>query len=106
MQISFSPQRRDDLLAVSKAGDVLTINGAMFDFSGLPDGGTLSASDVPCASLIGDIARIDGDLKVTLILPIGANPSRAVAFPAPIINPADGPVAIPQDIEEPANVDG
>lgn len=106
MQISFSPQRRDGTLTVSKAGDVLTINGAMFDFSGLPDGGTLSASNVPCAWLIGDIARVNGDLKLTLILPIGANPSRAVAFPAPIINLADGPVAIPQDTEESANVDG
>ncbi|MGZ2475908.1 hypothetical protein ACVI1N_004199 [Sinorhizobium medicae] len=38
MKIDLSPQRRDDLLTVTKAGDVFTVNGMAFDFSALPDG--------------------------------------------------------------------
>ncbi|WP_440410599.1 hypothetical protein [Neorhizobium petrolearium] len=116
MQISFSPMRRDDELAVSKSGDVITINGEAFDFSGLPDGATIPPGEVPCDWIIGSVQRIDGDLTLTLILPHGAYPSAAVAFPAPLINPPDGPLAIPFDPprepmpepqdEEPANVDG
>lgn len=116
MRISFSPQRRDDALSVGKSGDVLTINGEAFDFSGLPDGATILAGYVPCVWIIGPVERIGGDLRLTLILPHGASPSAAVAFPAPLINPPDGPLAIPFDPppapmpevqdEEPANVDG
>src|SRR4051812_22159334 len=43
MRISFSPQRRDHVLIVSKNGDVLTINDETFDFSALPNGATLLA---------------------------------------------------------------
>lgn len=111
MRISFSPQRRDDVLAVVKAGETLTINGSSFDFAGLPDGATLPAGEVPCDWITGAVERIGGDLHLTLILPHGPNPSAAVAFPAPIIDPPDGPLAIPRDpeptnVEEPANVDG
>lgn len=116
MKISLSPQRRDDTLATTKAGDILTINGEAFDFSGLPDGATIPAGDVPCDWIVGPVERIGGDLRLTLILPHGADPSVAVAFPTPLINPPDGPLAIPFDPppepmpepedEEPANVDG
>lgn len=95
MRISFSPQRRGDTLAVSKAGDVLTINGVAYDFSGLPDGGTIPAGLVPCPFVTGPVERVDGDLRLTLILPHGANPSAAVSHPAPIIDPADGPITLP-----------
>jgi hypothetical protein len=100
MQISFSPQRRDDALTVSKAGDVLTINGEEFDFSGLPDGATAPFGTVPCEWIIGTVDRVNGDLQLTLILPHGPNPSQAVAFPQPMTNVPDGPVAIPTDAKE------
>ncbi|MDX0256570.1 hypothetical protein GOC32_16560 [Sinorhizobium meliloti] len=116
MQIKFSPQRRDDLLTVTKAGDVFTVNGVAFDFSTLPDGATVPAGEVPCEWLVGPVERIAGELHLTLILPHGPNPSQAVAFPAPIVDPSDGIIPLPADPalaadlieleEEPANVDG
>jgi hypothetical protein len=116
MKISLSPQRRDDALEVVKAGDTLTFNGASFDFSALPDGAAIPAGDVPCEWIAGPVERIAGELHLTLILPHGATPSQSVAYPAPIIDPADGPISLPADPapaadlieleEEPANVDG
>ncbi len=102
MIISFSPMRRDDALSVVKSDDILTINGAVFDFSSLPDGATIPAGVVPCDWIIGPVERIAGALRLTLILPHGPNPSQAVAYPAPIVDPADGPVAIPFDPPAPA----
>lgn len=97
MRISFAPQRRDDGLAVSKQGDVLTINGEPFDFTTLPDGGTIPAGEIPCDWIAGPVERVAGELHLTLILPHGPAPSQAVAFPQPITVIADGPIVVPQD---------
>lgn len=106
MRIEFSPNNwpAAPVLTVTKAGDVLTINGEAFDFSTLPDGATIPAGEVPCEWVVGPVERIGGDLHVTLLLPHGADPSPAVAFPNALIDPPDGPLVIPHD-EEPANVD-
>lgn len=114
MRIKLTAQRRDDVLTVTKTGDVLTINGAAFDFSPLPGGATIPAGEVPCEWLVGPVERVAGELRLTLILPHGANPSQAIAFPMPIIDPPDGVIALPADPapieqaieEELANVDG
>lgn len=106
MIIDLSPQRRDDLLEVTKAGDVLTINGVALDFSTLPEGATIPAGEVPCEWLVGAVERIAGELYLTIILPHGPSPSQHVAFPPPLIDPPDGTIALPADTEEPANVDG
>lgn len=116
MKISLSPQRRDDSLDVSKAGDILTINGEVFDFSPLPDGATIPAGEVPCDWIMGPVERVGGQLQLTLILPHGPSPSAAVAFPSQVIDPPDGVIALPFDAppalvadaaeEDPANVDG
>lgn len=105
MRISFSPQRRNDTVTVSKAGDVLTINGEVFGFDSLPEGATIPA--VPCEFIVGPVHRIDGELHLTMLLPHGPNPLPAVAFPEPIIVTEDGEIAIPHDPEpeEPAHVD-
>lgn len=97
MRINLSPQRRDDAIEVSKAGDLLTINGAPFDFSSLPEGATIPAGDVPCEWIAGPIQRVGGKLHLTLILPHGPSPSQAVAFPSQIIDPPDGVIALPFD---------
>lgn len=104
MRISFSPQRRGDPLTVSKQGDILTINGEAFDLSSLPNGATIPAGAIPSDWIVGPVERIDGAIRLMLILPHGPNPSQAVAFPQPIIVTEDGPIAIPHD-EEPADVD-
>ena len=38
-------------------------------------------------------------LGLTLVLPHGPNPSQAVAFPDPIIDPPDGEIQLPRDPE-------
>jgi len=108
MQISLSPIRSDEELSVSKAGDVLTINGDVFDFSEVPDGATVLAEGVPCDWIIGPVERVDGELRLTLLLPHGSNPSPEVAFPEPMINPPDGQLDLPRDpepVEENADVE-
>lgn len=100
MIISFQPQRRDDTLALNKAGDALTINGDIIDLSIIPDGATLPAGAIDNEWIVGPIERIDGVLHLTVLLPHGLNPSRAVAFPEPIVINEDGPVAVPHDPQE------
>jgi hypothetical protein len=96
MKITLVPQRRDDAIVVSKSGDALTINGVTYDFSVIPDGATLPASAVDCEYITGLVERINGVLQISLVLPHGPNPSQAVAFPEPLINPADGVLELPQ----------
>ena len=96
MKITLSPQRRDDTLTAIKQGDVLTINGTDYDFTDLPDGGTLPAEAVDCEYVFGSVDRVNGGLELTLLLPHGANASEAARFPEPIINPADGEVELPK----------
>jgi hypothetical protein len=96
MKITLSPQRRDDgPLTLSRQGDVLTIDSVVYDFSPLPDGGTLPGDAVDCQWLVGDVERIDGKLQLTLLLPHGSNAPEATRFPAPIIDPPDGEVLLP-----------
>ena len=96
MKITLSPTRSDAPLSISKQGDALTINGVTYDFSVIPDGATLPASAVDCEYITGNIERINGVLQISLVLPHGPNPSQAVAFPEPLINPADGVLELPQ----------
>lgn len=105
MIISFSPQRRDDALTVSKNGETLTINGDLVDMTGIPDGATLPAEAISGEWIVGPIERIDDVLHVTLLLPHGPSPSQAVAFPEPVTVTADGPVAVPHDPEPEADHD-
>lgn len=99
MRITFSPQRRDGELIVFKSGDVLTINGAVFDLSAIPDGATLPAGAIDSDWIAGEVHRIDGVLHLTLLLPHGPNPSQSVAFPESITVTSDGPVEVPRDPE-------
>lgn len=102
MNITLSPQRRDDgPLTLFKQGDILTIAGIAYDFSQLPNGATLPQDAVDCPWLASDINRINGELELTLLLPHGANAPEATRFPEAIVNPADGEVKLPPyDTEE------
>lgn len=93
--INLSPQVRDDSLNVSKQGKKLIINGVEFDFSPLTEGSTLPAVAVECDFLVGDISMTDGDIELTLLLPISANASEAARFPAPLNVVSDGEVVLP-----------
>jgi hypothetical protein len=81
MHISFTPIRRDTPLEASVAGDVLTINGEAFDFAGIPEGATLPRSAVTCDWLASDVERIDGEIRLTLLLPHGTNAPEETRFP-------------------------
>ena len=96
MNITLSPARSDAPVSINKQGDALTINGVTYDFSVIPDGATLLASAVDCEYITGSVERINGVLQISLIIPHGPNPSQAVAFPEPLINPADGVLELPQ----------
>ena len=97
MRISFSPQRRDDALKALKTGDILTINGAAFDLSGIPDGATLPAEATGSEWFAGPIERIEGVLHVTLLLPAGPSPEPWQAFPESITVTEDGTIDVPCD---------
>ncbi len=96
MKITLTPQRRDDTLKVVKAKEVLTINGKKYDFSVVLEGALLPKEAVDCPWIAADVERIEGVLHLTLILPISADASEAARFPAPIIDPADGPLEFPK----------
>lgn len=98
MRISFSPQRRDDNLEVYKQGDVLTINGEVFDFSELPNGATLPQGAIDSEWFASDVVRINGGLSFTLLLPHAPNPTENVAFPETIVNPPNGRIKLPEQI--------
>jgi len=95
MHITLTPQRRNDTLIASKQGDILTVNGTAYDFSVVTEGATLPASATGCSFLVGNIERISGVLRLSLILPTGPNASQAANFPAPIISPANGNLELP-----------
>jgi len=97
MIIKLSPVRMDETLAVSRAGDVLTVNGETFDFSQLPEGAALPRQAIASDHFAGPVERINGELHLILRLPHGHNPSQSVAFPQPITIAVDGPVALPFD---------
>lgn len=97
MIITFKPQRRDDTLTLEKQGDMLLVNGMPFDFAPLPDGATLPAEAVDSELFCGPVERINGEIHLTLILPHGANPGQAVAFPDPIAATEDGVIEVPHD---------
>lgn len=95
MQINPSPVRSDETLTVSRTGDVLTINGEVFDFTQLPEGATLPAEAIDSELFVGPVERVNGELHLTLLLPHGANPAHHVAFPEPITVTMDGPIKLP-----------
>ena len=46
MKLLFVPKSRRAPMTLARTGDSLTIDGEAFDFSGLPDGGTLTREDL------------------------------------------------------------
>jgi hypothetical protein len=95
MHLTFSPMRRDDLLTLTRSGDVLTINGAAFDFSPLPEGATLPPEAIDSDWFAGPVEQIGGILHLTLILPHGASAPQETRFPTPLTVTGDGPVTLP-----------
>lgn len=95
MQITLTPVRCNTPMTLSRAGDVLRIDGVDYDFTHLPEGATLPRAAVDCPWLASDIERVGGALHLTLILPHDATAPPGTLFPAPVVDPPDGPVALP-----------
>ena len=98
MKIILTPQRRDDTLTLSRSGSILTVNGEDFDFSPMGDGDTLPFGAVLSGWFAGPVDRVNGELEMTILLPLPANYSQEQAFPAPLLNVQDGPIALPQPL--------
>ena len=96
MKLIFSPQRRDDILTLSKSGDALTVNGTVYDFSPLADGATLPREAIDCEWICGDVSRINGELEIPILLPHGPDASEAARFPEPLTVTIDGEVVLPE----------
>ena len=94
MQIYFSPMRFDTPLTLSRAGDILTLNGATLDLSSIPEGATV-ADDAIESIFVTKVERNDGMLHITLRLPHAAYAPDETLFPTPITVVEDGPVALP-----------
>jgi hypothetical protein len=94
MRITYSPVRSDTIPVYSKSGDVLTINGASYDFSGLTEGEVMTAETINNDFVVADVTRASGVINVTLKLPHGANAPQATRFPSPV-TVSNGTITLP-----------
>lgn len=92
MHISFSPFRCDHVPSFERHGDTISIDGDVFDFAFIPEGGVLPSEAVASDWICGDISRHAGMLHLTLMLPHGPDASAAERFPGPIYVTEDGPI--------------
>ncbi|KRW62324.1 hypothetical protein AO726_02565 [Pseudomonas sp. TTU2014-080ASC] len=75
-------------LDASVSGDTITVNGITHSLLGLVE---LVENEL----LLPDFIVAATDDSVTLLLPYWGEASEAVRFPVPIIDPPDGPLALP-----------
>lgn len=97
MKLIFHPQFSQDELAINVSGDIVTINGVMYDLTPLIDGGHVFTGRFSAK-------RLDGEIVVQLPLPYS---SGSEIDPGQIIEvDADGgPVAVPgHDAQQPAAI--
>lgn len=102
MIIKLSPVRSDAGLSLVKAGDALIINGVSFDLARIKEGETLPSGAIHGEAIQGSVTRKDGHLLVTLMLPHSADAPEFVRFPADIVSPPDGVIALPGLDSEPS----
>lgn len=85
----------DTRLTASIAGDTITINGGLLDLSALEEGDTLPGEAVDHPLVIGTIARVLGEIRISLLFPIGHPAPDEARFPADIVMLEDGNVPLP-----------
>jgi hypothetical protein len=91
----------DDRIAVSVAGDVVSINGVDYDFTPLEVGASIPADAVDPARFFGDIQRDSvGELVMTLWFPHDFEASQDARYPLPVSVTEDGPVNLPDPENE------
>jgi hypothetical protein len=96
MLIHLSPKFSGDRLAISVAGEVVTLNGEAFDFAPLEAGGTLPLDALNSPWFVRDVQRDSaGELVLTLNFPHATDASYDARFPQPVSVTTDGPVNLP-----------
>ncbi|MBV1813461.1 hypothetical protein [Pseudomonas viridiflava] len=100
MIIKLIPQRQEVTLQVFKSGKTLTINGELFDFWRMQDGDTLPLEAITCDWIADKVDVENGELIITLLLPIPRNYSQEQAFPKDLIDVPDGLVEFPKPLPE------
>lgn len=95
MRITLIPARIDEPLMLDREGDVLYINGEIFDFSPLEEGATLPRAAIKSDWFPGEAHRVNGKLHVSIRLPHGPNAPSSTRFPVPIEVLDDGTVELP-----------
>ena len=61
-------------------------------------GDSLPAAAIASEWFVGSVENVAGELEVTVWLPLPANYSPEQAFPVPLVNVPDGPVALPDPV--------
>jgi hypothetical protein len=92
MRSSLSPVRMDATLTADVAGEVLTLNDAVIDLSGVTEAAPLADHGSP--RIIGPVLRGSEGLELSLILRHGGRPPQETLFPA-VIEVVAGPVPLP-----------
>lgn len=82
-------------LSVTKSGDILTINGEVFNFTSLPDGADVPAGEVPCEWIFGPVQRVAGELHLTLRFPLASSTEPWATWPLVLEAVPDGAVDLP-----------
>ena len=96
MKINLSPVDGLPSVSLAKQGDTLTINGESFDFIPLGDGDELPPEAISSNWFAAPVQRIDGELIISIFLPLPPNCSQAQAFPEPLVDVPDGQIDLPQ----------
>lgn len=93
MIINLTPQFRHPQFTASVSGDVITIDGTPYDFTGVTEGSILPRADeaTGCNHFVGRVTRTGGEITLTLIMPCNSENSRKNLQ----INVLSGAVEIP-----------
>jgi hypothetical protein len=89
--------RHDATLELARQGDALIVNGEVFDFAPLPEGGLLPQEAIASLWFNGPVQRLGGALHLSLVLPHGADAPEAMRFPQPVLADTDGPIPLSAD---------
>lgn len=83
-------------LSLERQGATLLFNGEPFDLSVIPDGATLEPGGHDCPWITGPIEGTATGPVLTVIAPYaGGDLPESLWSPAAIIDPPDGPIALP-----------
>lgn len=95
MKITFMPQRSDESLELSVAGDVLTINGEPVDFGPLAEGFELPFHAAGNSFVTGAVRRVSGEVEVMVRLPYSRTPGFDISQ-YPVVRQSTGKIEVPK----------